>query len=131
MEELPRELEEAIFVDGGTPLTAFRHVVLPLAQPALATVAVFTFLFSWDEFTWALTSLNRQELRTLPIAIAIPFVSNVVRGAVAATVGTLGSALVTPILYLSVVLLYFDLRIRKESFDLDQLASQVPGGSQP
>ena len=70
MEELPRELEEAIFVDGGTPLTAFRHVVLPLAQPALATVAVFTFLFSWDEFTWALTSLNRQELRTLPIAIA-------------------------------------------------------------
>ena len=70
MEEVPRELEEAIFVDGGTPLTAFRHVVLPLAQPALATVAVFTFLFSWDEFTWALTSLNRQELRTLPIAIA-------------------------------------------------------------
>ena len=69
-EELPRELEEAMFVDGGTPLTAFRHVVLPLAQPALATVAVFTFLFSWDEFTWALTSLNRQELRTLPIAIA-------------------------------------------------------------
>ena len=67
----------------------------------------------------------------LPIAIAIPFVSNVVRGAVAATVGTLGSALVTPILYLSVVLLYFDLRIRKESFDLDQLASQVPGGPQP
>jgi multiple sugar transport system permease protein len=69
-EELPRELEEATFVDGGTPLTAFRHVVLPLAQPALATVAVFTFLFSWDEFTWALTSLNREELRTLPIAIA-------------------------------------------------------------
>lgn len=69
-EELPRELEEAILVDGGTPLTAFRHVVLPLAQPALATVGVFTFLFSWDEFTWALTALNREELRTLPIAIA-------------------------------------------------------------
>jgi membrane-anchored glycerophosphoryl diester phosphodiesterase (GDPDase) len=66
----------------------------------------------------------------LPIAIAIPFVSNVVRGAVAVTVSTLGSALVTPVLYLSVVLLYFDLRIRKESFDLDQLASQVPGGPQ-
>lgn len=69
-EELPRDLEEAIFVDGGTPLTAFRHVALPLAQPALATVAVFTFLFSWDEFTWALTALNREDLRTLPIAIA-------------------------------------------------------------
>jgi hypothetical protein len=66
----------------------------------------------------------------LPIAIAIPFVSNVVRGAVAVTVSTLGSALVTPILYLCVVLLYFDLRIRKESFDLDQLAGQVPRGPQ-
>jgi hypothetical protein len=63
----------------------------------------------------------------LPIAILIPFVSNLVRGAVAVTVSTLGTALVTPILYLCVVLLYFDLRIRKESFDLDQLAAQVGG----
>jgi multiple sugar transport system permease protein len=69
-EELPRELEEAIFVDGGSPLTALRHVVLPLAQAPLATVAVFTFLFSWDEFTWALTALNHEDLRTLPVAIA-------------------------------------------------------------
>jgi membrane-anchored glycerophosphoryl diester phosphodiesterase (GDPDase) len=63
----------------------------------------------------------------LPIAILIPFVSNLVRGAVAVTVSTLGTALVTPILYLCLVLLYFDLRIRKESFDLDQLAAQVSG----
>jgi hypothetical protein len=63
----------------------------------------------------------------LPIAILIPFVSNLVRGAVAVTVSTLGAALVTPILYLCLVLLYFDLRIRKESFDLDQLAAQVSG----
>ncbi|HEY4866176.1 MAG TPA: glycerophosphoryl diester phosphodiesterase membrane domain-containing protein [Candidatus Dormibacteraeota bacterium] len=66
----------------------------------------------------------------LPIAILIPFVSNLVRGAVAVTVSTLGTALVTPILYLCVVLLYFDLRIRKESFDLDQLAAQVGGEPQ-
>ncbi|MDP9247663.1 MAG: glycerophosphoryl diester phosphodiesterase membrane domain-containing protein [Candidatus Dormibacteraeota bacterium] len=66
----------------------------------------------------------------LPIAIVIPFVSNLVRGAVAVTVSTLGTALVTPILYLCVVLLYFDLRIRKESFDLDQLAAQVGGEPQ-
>lgn len=69
-EELPRELEDAVLVDGGTPFTVFRHVVIPLSRPALATVAVFTFLFSWDEFTWALTAINREDLRTLPIAIA-------------------------------------------------------------
>jgi hypothetical protein len=66
----------------------------------------------------------------LPLAIAIPFVSPLVRGSIAITVSTLGSALVTPILYLCLVLLYFDLRIRKESFDLDQLAAQVRGGGQ-
>jgi hypothetical protein len=58
----------------------------------------------------------------LPLAILVPFVPDVVRGAVALTVTTLASALVAPIEYLCVVLLYFDLRVRKESFDLDQLA---------
>jgi hypothetical protein len=67
---------------------------------------------------------------SLPIAIAIPFVSPLVRGSIAVTVTTLGSAVVTPILYLCIVLLYFDLRIRKESFDLDQLAAQVRSGGQ-
>jgi hypothetical protein len=64
----------------------------------------------------------------IPIAILIPFVSDLVRGSIAITVSTLGTAVVTPILYLCLVLLYFDLRIRKESFDLDQLAAQVGGG---
>ena len=61
-------------------------------------------------------------LFALPLAILVPFVPNTVRAAIALTVTTVASSLVTPIQYLCVVLLYFDLRVRKESFDLDQLA---------
>jgi membrane-anchored glycerophosphoryl diester phosphodiesterase (GDPDase) len=62
---------------------------------------------------------------SLPLAIAVPFVPEVVRGAIILTVQTLASAVVQPALYLCVALLYFDLRIRHESFDLDQLARQA------
>ena len=44
---------------------------MPLSRPALATVAIFTFLASWDEFVWALTVINDPSRRTLPIAIAL------------------------------------------------------------
>jgi len=66
----------------------------------------------------------------LPLAAVIPFVSPLVRGSISLTVSTIGTAVITPVLYLCLVLLYFDLRIRKESFDLDQLAAQVRGGGQ-
>jgi membrane-anchored glycerophosphoryl diester phosphodiesterase (GDPDase) len=60
-----------------------------------------------------------------PLAILVPFVPGFVRGAIVLTLTTGASALVLPIFYLGVVLLYFDLRIRREDFDLDQLARQA------
>ncbi len=69
-EQLPRELEEAALIDGGTHLTIFFRILLPLSTPALATVAIFTFLGAWDEYVWALTTINDPLKRTLPIAIA-------------------------------------------------------------
>lgn len=69
-EQLPRELEEAVLIDGGSYFTIFFRIALPLSTPALATVAIFTFLFSWDEFTWALTAIDDPLQRTLPVAIA-------------------------------------------------------------
>ncbi len=69
-EGLPRELEEAVLIDGGSYWTIFSRIVLPLSTPALATVAIFTFLFAWDEFTWALTAIDDPAARTLPVAIA-------------------------------------------------------------
>jgi multiple sugar transport system permease protein len=70
-EAIPRELEQAMEIDGGGPLVRYWRLILPLARPALATAAIFTFLASWDEFAWALTIINTPSKRTLPIAIAL------------------------------------------------------------
>lgn len=69
-ETLPRELEDAVLIDGGTHFTIFFKMVLPLSKPALATVAIFSFLGFWDEFILALTFIDDASKRTLPIAIA-------------------------------------------------------------
>ncbi|MBW7881307.1 MAG: carbohydrate ABC transporter permease [Caldilineaceae bacterium] len=69
-EQLPRELEEAVLIDGGGHFTIFFRIALPLSTPALATVSIFTFLAAWDEFTWALTAIDNPIKRTLPVAIA-------------------------------------------------------------
>ncbi len=68
-ESLPKELEEAVLIDGGNYLTVFFRVIIPLSTPALATVAIFSFLGHWDEFTWALTAIDNPARRTLPVAI--------------------------------------------------------------
>lgn len=68
-ESIPRELEEAVRVDGGGSWTVYRHVVLPLSQPALATVGIMTFMGVWDDYFWSLTLLKDEANRTLPIAI--------------------------------------------------------------
>jgi ABC-type glycerol-3-phosphate transport system permease component len=70
-QDIPRELEEAMVVDGAGPWSRYRQLIMPLSRPALATVAIFTFLASWDEFVWALTIINDPSKRTLPIAIAL------------------------------------------------------------
>jgi multiple sugar transport system permease protein len=69
--DIPHELEEAMVVDGAGPWTRYWRLMLPLSRPALATVAIFTFLASWDEFVWALTVIDDPNRRTLPIAIAL------------------------------------------------------------
>jgi multiple sugar transport system permease protein len=70
-QDIPPELEEAMVVDGAGPWSRYRKLILPLSRPALATVSIFTFLASWDEFVWALTIINDPNRRTLPIAIAL------------------------------------------------------------
>jgi len=70
-QDIPHELEEAMVVDGAGPWTRFWRLILPLSRPALAVVAVFTFLASWSEFTWALTIISDPSKYTLPIGIAL------------------------------------------------------------
>ncbi|MSP63618.1 MAG: ABC transporter permease subunit [Myxococcales bacterium] len=66
---LPRELEEAVLLDGGTRFTAFFRVALPLARPALAVTALFSFLSAWNEFILAATFMNEPTHFTLPVAL--------------------------------------------------------------
>jgi multiple sugar transport system permease protein len=67
---LPRELEEAAFMDGAGHFTVFRRIVLPLAMPALATLAVFSFVASWNSFLWPLIIVNSPDLMTLPVGLS-------------------------------------------------------------
>lgn len=62
---IPSELEEAAQIDGATTFQTFFQVVLPLARPALATLAVISFLASWNDFLWALLILKDRDLMTL------------------------------------------------------------------
>lgn len=70
-ESIPSELEDAARIDGGGHWTMFWRIILPLSRPGLATVAIFTFLYSWDEFPWAHVAIKETTRRTLPIAIAL------------------------------------------------------------
>lgn len=70
-ETIPRELDEAMLMDGAGAWRRYWNLILPLSKPALATCVIFAFLGTWDEFAWALTVLNDTEVRTLPIAIAL------------------------------------------------------------
>jgi arabinogalactan oligomer/maltooligosaccharide transport system permease protein len=66
---LPRELEEAVLLDGGTRWDAFFRVALPLARPALVVTALFSFLTAWNEFILAATFMNDPLAFTLPVQL--------------------------------------------------------------
>jgi len=70
-ESIPRDLEEAAVIDGASPWTIFWRIILPLSRPGLAVVAIFTFLYSWDEFPWAHVAIQETSKRTLPVGIAL------------------------------------------------------------
>ncbi len=71
MEDIPKELDESMLVDGANTWQRFSRLYVPLSRPAIATVTLFSFLGAWDEFAWAVTLINSEEKRTLPIAIAL------------------------------------------------------------
>jgi trehalose/maltose transport system permease protein len=71
MRELPRDLEEAAIVDGATPWITLTRVFLPLMGPALAATGLLAFIVAWNEFLFALTFTLANEVRTVPVAIAL------------------------------------------------------------
>jgi multiple sugar transport system permease protein len=68
---LPRELDEAVLVDGGTSWSALWRVIVPLSVPGIVATAVYTFLLAWNEFLFALTLTKSMDMRTVPIGIEL------------------------------------------------------------
>ncbi|MDN4160886.1 carbohydrate ABC transporter permease [Nocardioides abyssi] len=66
---LPRELEEAAFIDGASRIGVFRHIALPLVAPGLVTVGVLAFVASWNAYLLPLLLLQ-DDMRTLPLGVA-------------------------------------------------------------
>ncbi len=66
---IPKEMEESAYLDGAGFVTAYLHIILPLARPAFATAGVMQFLLCWNEFQFALTLTTGHQSRTLPIAL--------------------------------------------------------------
>jgi len=68
---LPRELDEAVKVDGAGPLTALWRILVPISVPGLVSVGIYTFMIAWNEFLFALTLTRTEDMRTVPIGIQL------------------------------------------------------------
>lgn len=66
---VPQELDDAARVDGAGPVRTFLSVMLPLARPSLAVLAVFTFIANWNSFIWPLVVINDPTLATVPLGL--------------------------------------------------------------
>ncbi|AIQ51510.1 MULTISPECIES: carbohydrate ABC transporter permease [Paenibacillus] len=66
---IPREIEEAACIDGASIYRLFGQVILPLALPAIATIAIFQFLNNWNEFTLAYILISDENMKTLPLGL--------------------------------------------------------------
>jgi multiple sugar transport system permease protein len=68
---MPVELEDAARIDGAGSWRIFTAVLLPLSKPALGALALFTFQSHWNEFTWPLIVMTKQDRLTLPVALSL------------------------------------------------------------
>ncbi|MEG3632490.1 carbohydrate ABC transporter permease [Micromonospora palythoicola] len=71
MRGIPRELDEAARIDGANAFGIFRHVILPLSRPALVTTAIFSFIWTWNDFFRQLVFLSDLSDYTVPVALTL------------------------------------------------------------
>ncbi len=99
--DLPRELREAVLVDGGNDFDALVRVLLPLARPALTAAAVVSFLLVWNDYLLPLVLINTATQRTLPLGVSLlygQYTTDIVLVAAATSLSTLPSILIYVIL---------------------------------
>jgi multiple sugar transport system permease protein len=68
---IPRELEEAAFIDGASHWTVFWKIIMPVSRPALATLAVFAYMQAWNAYLWPLFVTNDENIMTLPVGLSL------------------------------------------------------------
>jgi multiple sugar transport system permease protein len=68
---LPRELDEAVKVDGAGSFTALWRILVPISVPGLVSVGIYTFMIAWNEYLFALTLTRTEDMRTVPIGIQL------------------------------------------------------------
>lgn len=68
---LPKELDEAVMMDGGSRFVALWRVLIPISLPGLVSTGIYTFMQAWNEFLFALTLTKTMEMRTVPVGIAL------------------------------------------------------------
>ena len=69
MKNIPLAMEESAFIDGASVYRSFFLIIMPIVKPAMATVAIFTFLGSWNELMFAITFISKQQMRTLTVGL--------------------------------------------------------------
>jgi multiple sugar transport system permease protein len=67
---IPHELEEAAIVDGASRFRVYWQIWMPLARPAIAAVAIFTFVLSWNNFIWPFVIVTNTDMMTIPVGLA-------------------------------------------------------------
>jgi multiple sugar transport system permease protein len=77
---IPKELDEAAKVDGAGWFRIYRSVIMPLSGPAIASVAILTFLPAWNQYLWPLMAVQSEELRPVMVGVSYFFQNNVAWG---------------------------------------------------
>jgi multiple sugar transport system permease protein len=98
--DVPRELEEAVWVDGGTVYHSFWHVALPLVTPGLIATATLSFIFAWNDYLFA-TVLTSGDTQTLPVVTAS---LQTMHGVVWGQVMSMGTLIFVPVLLLGMAI---------------------------
>jgi multiple sugar transport system permease protein len=71
LRSIPDEILESARMDGASEWRILRSIVFPVARPGMATLAIFTFLGAWNDFLWPLIVTNSDEMRTMPVGLAL------------------------------------------------------------
>jgi len=69
IDQIPVEIEEASFIDGCSRFQSFIHIIIPLSRPGIAAAGTYAFIYSWNEFLFAMTFTSSDESRTIPVGL--------------------------------------------------------------